>query len=56
MYVSIVLQAPNIPETKALVSLCPDRIGHGTCIHPDNGGDQELADSILQAKIPLGNI
>ena len=39
-----------------LLKLRPDRIGHGTCIYPDRGGDKELVDTMLEAKIPLGII
>ena len=48
-----VAEVPNIDETKTLLGFSPDRIGHGTCIYPDRGGDKELVDMILQAKIPL---
>ncbi|CAB4008894.1 adenosine deaminase isoform X1 [Paramuricea clavata] len=48
-----VAEVPNIVETKTLLEFSPDRIGHGTCIYPDKGGDQELVDVMLQAKIPL---
>jgi hypothetical protein len=49
-----VAEVPNIDETKLLLEFSPDRIGHGTCIYADRGGDQELVDTMLQAKIPLG--
>ncbi|XP_028407028.1 adenosine deaminase-like protein [Dendronephthya gigantea] len=48
-----VAEVPNIAETKTLLMFRPDRIGHGTCIYPDKGGDEELVASVLQAKIPL---
>ncbi|XP_048732509.1 adenosine deaminase-like protein isoform X5 [Ostrea edulis] len=47
---------PNVPapvETMDLLSLPPDRIGHGTCLHPEAAGRQEFVDTVLARKTPL---
>jgi adenosine deaminase len=31
----------------------PDRIGHGTCLHPEQGGSDDLVASLQSKKIPL---
>lgn len=41
-------------ETSVMLDLPPDRIGHGTCIHPDYGGTQILLGKTRAANIPLG--
>ena len=46
--------ASVLHETKALLSVEPDRIGHGTFLIPELAGGSELADVILAAKIPIG--
>merc|ERR550519_2306531 len=40
----------NPEETKSFLQFQPDRIGHGTCIHPSLGGSQDLWDQLLQFK------
>ena len=40
-------------ETSLLLSLCPDRLGHGTFIHQEVGGSGELEDRVLTHKIPI---
>ncbi|KAK1157882.1 adenosine deaminase-like protein isoform X2 [Acipenser oxyrinchus oxyrinchus] len=40
-------------ETQLLLSLPPDRIGHGTFLHPEVGGSQELVDTVMKKCIPL---
>ncbi|XP_074533306.1 N6-Methyl-AMP deaminase [Halichoeres trimaculatus] len=40
-------------ETDLLLNLPPDRIGHGTFLHPDVGGSQSLVEKVLKKKIPL---
>uniref|UniRef100_A0A669E5B4 N6-Methyl-AMP deaminase n=1 Tax=Oreochromis niloticus TaxID=8128 RepID=A0A669E5B4_ORENI len=48
---------PTIPsqldESDLLLSLPPDRIGHGTFLHPEVGGSQSLVDKVVQKKIPI---
>jgi len=43
----------NAPETEAFLKFCPDRIGHGTCIHPDLGGDQNLWQQLQERRCPV---
>lgn len=40
-------------ETDLLLNIPPDRIGHGTFLHPEMGGSQNLVDKVVQNKIPL---
>ncbi|MBN3312352.1 ADAL protein, partial [Atractosteus spatula] len=40
-------------ETELLLTLPPDRIGHGTFLHPEVGGSQALVDAVRQGNIPL---
>ncbi|MBN3307776.1 ADAL protein, partial [Amia calva] len=40
-------------ETELLLTLPPDRIGHGTFLHSDVGGSQALVDSVRKGNIPL---
>lgn len=40
-------------ETDLLLNIPPDRIGHGTFLHPEMGGSQSLLDKVVQKKIPL---
>jgi hypothetical protein len=47
-------QVPAPVETMDLLSLPPDRIGHGTCLHPEAGGCQEFVDTVLTHQTPLG--
>lgn len=32
----------------------PDRIGHGTFMHPDVGGTDEIIQEVLTNRIPVG--
>jgi len=41
-------------ETQPLLSVEPDRIGHGTFLIPELAGGSELADTIVAEKIPIG--
>ncbi|XP_030587904.1 N6-Methyl-AMP deaminase [Archocentrus centrarchus] len=43
----------QLDETDLLLSLPPDRIGHGTFLHPDVGGSQSLVDKVVQKNIPI---
>uniref|UniRef100_A0A7N6A6B9 Adenosine deaminase domain-containing protein n=1 Tax=Anabas testudineus TaxID=64144 RepID=A0A7N6A6B9_ANATE len=48
---------PKVPsqleESDLLLNLPPDRIGHGTFLHPEMGGSQSLVDKVLKNNIPL---
>nr|CAD7447187.1 unnamed protein product [Timema bartmani] len=44
---------PKPSEVKAILEFKPERIGHGTCIHPHLGGSSELWEILLQSKIPV---
>lgn len=46
-------EVPAIDETLEVLKLPPDRIGHGTCLHSEAGGSDELADYVYRYKIPL---
>lgn len=49
------LQVPSqLEESDLLLNLPPDRIGHGTFLHPEVGGSQSLVDKVLKNNIPLG--
>lgn len=37
-----------------MLSVKPDRIGHGTFLLPDMGGTEEIVDLVMQQKIPIG--
>eukprot|EP00062_Callorhinchus_milii_P010919 gi/632956324/ref/XP_007893901.1/ PREDICTED: adenosine deaminase-like protein isoform X1 [Callorhinchus milii] len=40
-------------ESEMLLSIPPDRIGHGTFLHPEVGGSQRLVDTVKKYRIPL---
>ncbi|XP_015248989.1 PREDICTED: adenosine deaminase-like protein [Cyprinodon variegatus] len=40
-------------ESELLLNLPPDRIGHGTFLHPEMGGSQSLVDRVVDRNIPL---
>ncbi|XP_071370000.1 N6-Methyl-AMP deaminase isoform X2 [Centroberyx affinis] len=48
---------PTVPsqleESDLLLNLPPDRIGHGTFLHPEVGGSQSLVDKVVKNNIPL---
>uniref|UniRef100_A0A8C2ZCG5 N6-Methyl-AMP deaminase n=1 Tax=Cyclopterus lumpus TaxID=8103 RepID=A0A8C2ZCG5_CYCLU len=48
---------PTVPsqleESDLLLNLPPDRIGHGTFLHPEVGGSQSLVDKVVANNIPL---
>lgn len=46
-------EVPFVAETKSYLEFGPDRIGHGTCIHPEMGGSDELLNMLLTSKIPI---
>ena len=41
-------------DARVLLNLIPDRIGHGTCIHPENGGSKDLVNIVEEHSIPIG--
>eukprot|EP00066_Takifugu_rubripes_P004309 XP_003967573.1 PREDICTED: adenosine deaminase-like protein [Takifugu rubripes] len=43
----------QLDETDLLLNLPPDRIGHGTFLHPEVGGSKSLVDKVLKNHIPL---
>lgn len=48
-------QVPSqLEETDLLLNLPPDRIGHGTFLHPEVGGSKNLVDKVVKNNIPLG--
>ena len=50
-----VIQIPGVNEESAmLLSIPPDRIGHGVFLDPDNGGTEELVSMVTQHHIPIG--
>lgn len=44
----------QLEETDLLLDLPPDRIGHGTFLHPQVGGSESLVQKVLKHNIPLG--
>ncbi|XP_054475265.1 adenosine deaminase-like protein [Anoplopoma fimbria] len=43
----------QLEESDLLLNLRPDRIGHGTFLHPEVGGSQGLVDKVVTNNIPL---
>ncbi|KAM4734758.1 N6-Methyl-AMP deaminase [Anableps anableps] len=43
----------QLEESELLLNLPPDRIGHGTFLHPEMGGSQPLVDQVVKGNIPL---
>ncbi|XP_008277138.1 N6-Methyl-AMP deaminase [Stegastes partitus] len=43
----------QMDESDLLLNLPPDRIGHGTFLHPEVGGSQSLVDKVVNNNIPL---
>ncbi|XP_047453138.1 adenosine deaminase-like protein [Mugil cephalus] len=43
----------QLEESDLLLNLPPDRIGHGTFLHPEVGGSQSVVDKVLKNNIPL---
>lgn len=46
-------EVPNPGEVAELLEFRPDRIGHGTCIHPSLGGSQHLWKALEEARVPV---
>ena len=49
-------KVPDLEEARVLLNLIPDRIGHGTCIHPENGGAEDLVNIVEKHSIPIGEL
>lgn len=47
-------EVKNDEEVKEIFNLEPDQIGHGTCIHPNFGGSEELWELYCKKRIPVG--
>ena len=43
----------NHDETGAVLDIVPDRLGHGTCIHPSLGGSDKLWSQLQEVKCPV---
>ncbi|KAM9376573.1 N6-Methyl-AMP deaminase isoform 2-T2 [Pholidichthys leucotaenia] len=43
----------QLEESELLLDLPPDRIGHGTFLHPEAGGSQSLVDKVVKNNIPI---
>ncbi|KAL1512746.1 hypothetical protein ABEB36_002286 [Hypothenemus hampei] len=43
----------NDNEVMDILDFKPDRIGHGTCLHPDYGGSEEIWQKYQHLKIPI---
>ncbi|XP_068595913.1 adenosine deaminase-like protein [Brachionichthys hirsutus] len=43
----------QLEESDLLLNLPPDRIGHGTFLHPEVGGSASLVDKVVKNNIPL---
>ncbi|XP_071447267.1 N6-Methyl-AMP deaminase [Hetaerina americana] len=53
---SLAIHCAEVPcelETKKILQLNPERLGHATCIHPDAGGSDELWKTLIESKIPV---
>ncbi|KAJ8678735.1 hypothetical protein QAD02_014522 [Eretmocerus hayati] len=46
-------EVPNEKEAMDILKFKPDRLGHGTCIHPSLGGTDFLFETLLAYKIPV---
>jgi len=46
-------EVPNPVEVAALLKFKPDRIGHGTCIHPNLGGSPDLWNILQETRTPV---
>lgn len=48
-----IAEVPDVEDSRILLDLIPDRIGHGTCLHPENGGSQDLVSIVEKYEIPI---
>ncbi|KAG8232061.1 hypothetical protein J437_LFUL012012 [Ladona fulva] len=46
-------EIPDERETEKILRIKPERLGHGTCIHPDAGGSDKLWNLLLDYSIPI---
>jgi adenosine deaminase len=46
-------EVKNVEEIKQILQFRPNRIGHGTCIHPNYGGSEEIWELYCTTNIPL---
>ncbi|KAF7989862.1 hypothetical protein HCN44_008536 [Aphidius gifuensis] len=46
-------EVPNENEIVDILNFKPNRLGHGTCIHKNLGGSDELYNKLLSSKIPV---
>ncbi|KAL7293673.1 hypothetical protein TKK_0012752 [Trichogramma kaykai] len=46
-------EVANENETIDILSFKPDRLGHGTCIHPNLNGSETLYNALLKSEIPV---
>ncbi|XP_077988430.1 N6-Methyl-AMP deaminase-like [Glandiceps talaboti] len=54
LYVGVhVAEVPNMQDDKALLQLPPHRVGHGTFLHPEVGGNDELIELMKKHNLPL---
>lgn len=47
-------QVQNHEDSLQLLKVLPDRVGHGTFLHPEMGGSQEMLELMLKHSLPLG--
>ncbi|XP_015758670.1 PREDICTED: adenosine deaminase-like protein isoform X1 [Acropora digitifera] len=48
-----IAEVPDVEDSRILLDLIPDRIGHGTCLHPENGGSRDLVSIVEKYEIPI---
>ncbi|XP_029643691.1 adenosine deaminase-like protein [Octopus sinensis] len=48
-----IAEVQNAPESQQLLLVEPDRIGHGTFLHPNVGGTQEMVELVKSKNIPI---
>ncbi|CAG9791810.1 unnamed protein product [Diatraea saccharalis] len=46
----------NSEEVISMLNFKPDRIGHGTCIHPSHGGTEDTWATLCKIKTPVGEL
>lgn len=47
-------EIPNQQEITEMLKFRPERIGHGVCIHPNYGGNEEIWQLLCKSQIPVG--
>uniref|UniRef100_A0ABM0MCJ3 Uncharacterized protein LOC102802231 n=1 Tax=Saccoglossus kowalevskii TaxID=10224 RepID=A0ABM0MCJ3_SACKO len=48
-----IAEVASMTDDEALLQILPDRIGHGTCLHPDYGGSDHLVSLMKEYQKPL---